>query len=143
LAAPVVVAPTDIRYNEEDVRTLVGKSCSLTTTPKTCTLTLDKPLTYNHYGNPLGVPDGFGGYIDETAEVALLSRNIVVTGSDEAAPYGLEGGHFMVFMTNTPQYIEGCSSCSWGSRATWGATPSTSTSAGTRRDAAWCGRTSS
>jgi len=53
------------------------------------------------------VPDGFGGYIDETAEVALLTRNIVITGSDEAAPYNLEGGHFIVFFTQTPQYIEG------------------------------------
>jgi len=60
IGAPVVVAPTDFRYNEEDVRTIVGRSCSLTTTPKSCTLTLDKALTYNHYGNPWVYPTGSG-----------------------------------------------------------------------------------
>jgi len=39
--------------------------------------------------------------------VALLRRNIVITGTDEPAPHALEGGHFMVFFTQTPQNIEG------------------------------------
>jgi len=30
------------------------------------------------------IPDGFGGYIEESAEVALLTRNIVITGIGRA-----------------------------------------------------------
>lgn len=75
--------------------------------PKGTALTLDKALQWSHWGNARGIPDGFGGFVDERAEVALLSRNIVITGVDEPAPYQYEGGHFMVFMTRQPQTIEG------------------------------------
>lgn len=104
--APIVIAPTDFQYDQEDVSTISAVNCS-GTAPGTCEILLARPLTYNHFGDPRGVPDGFGGFIDETAEVALLTRNIVITGTDEPEPYNLEGGHFIVFMTNTPQYIEG------------------------------------
>ncbi len=55
-------------------------------------ITLDSKVVYNHYGTKNGISDGFGGYIDERAEVMLLSRNIVIKGTDEPAPYDLEGG---------------------------------------------------
>ncbi|GJP61604.1 hypothetical protein CLOP_g18747 [Closterium sp. NIES-67] len=60
---------------------------------------------------PLRRPQGRAGrvrgFIDERAEVALLNRTIAITGTDEPAPYHREGGHFMVFMSRTPQFIEG------------------------------------
>ncbi|CAI5492091.1 unnamed protein product, partial [Closterium sp. Naga37s-1] len=68
---------------------------------------LEKPLRLMHFGDPKGVPDGYGGFVDQRAEVALLNRSIAITGTDEPAPYHREGGHFMIFMSNTPQFIEG------------------------------------
>lgn len=75
--------------------------------PKGAAITLDGPLQWMHWGDARGIPDGFGGYVDERAEVALLSRNIVITGVDEPRPHQYEGGHFMVFMTQQPQTVEG------------------------------------
>ncbi|CAI7846909.1 unnamed protein product, partial [Closterium sp. NIES-53] len=68
---------------------------------------LEKPLRLMHFGDPKGVPDGYGGFVDQRAEVALLNRTIAITGTDEPAPYHREGGHFMIFMSSTPQFIEG------------------------------------
>jgi len=39
-----------------------------------------RPLSGCTLGTPRAIPDGFGGFVDERAEVALLSRNIVLTG---------------------------------------------------------------
>ncbi|CAI6007157.1 unnamed protein product [Closterium sp. NIES-64] len=66
---------------------------------------LSAPLSYSHFGEV--VPDGFGGTIDERGEVVLLNRTVTIRGEDEAAPYNWEGGHFMVFFTQTAQLIEG------------------------------------
>lgn len=33
---------------------------------------LDRALNFYHFGHPWGVPDGFGGHIDERAEVSPL-----------------------------------------------------------------------
>ena len=54
-------------------------------------LGLDHSFQYMHYGQFQGLPDGLGGYVDERAEVALLSRRITIFGTAEAAPYDLEG----------------------------------------------------
>lgn len=104
VGAPIVVAPTDYFPDQEDVAVVTQKAQVGSNTWK---LSLSKELQWNHWGDALGVPDGFGGYIDETAEVALLRRNIVIAGTDEGGAYSLEGGHFMVYMTNTQQLIEG------------------------------------
>lgn len=84
-------------------------------------LRLNRPLRYNHYGRY--VPDGFKGAIDERAEVALLTRNIVIRGSVEQGPHKLEGGHFIVFMTATPQQIEGVEFVNMGQQGTLGRYP--------------------
>lgn len=61
-----------------------------------------------HYGEPNSLSDGFGGFVDERAEVALLDRNIVVMGTKEDEPYNLEGtvSHklklILVFMVRFP-----------------------------------------
>ena len=73
-----------------------------------------------HYGNPYGIPDGFGGFVDERAEVALLNRTIVIRGLDEPAPYQYEGGHFIVFMTSTAQTIEGVELAQMGQQGNLG-----------------------
>lgn len=54
-------------------------------------LGLDHPFRYMHYGQYQGLVDGMGGYVDERAEVALLSRRIMIFGTAEAAPYDLQG----------------------------------------------------
>lgn len=41
----------------------------------TTLISLDGPLRYNHYGQVNGLNDGFGGFIEERAEVMLLSKN--------------------------------------------------------------------
>ncbi|CAI5520036.1 unnamed protein product [Closterium sp. Naga37s-1] len=66
---------------------------------------LSAPLSYSHFGEL--VSDGFGGTIDERGEVMLLNRTVTIRGEDEAAPHNWEGGHFMVFFTQTAQLIEG------------------------------------
>ena len=54
-------------------------------------LGLDHSFLFMHYGKYQGLADGLGGYVDERAEVALLSRRITIFGTAEAAPYNLEG----------------------------------------------------
>lgn len=54
-------------------------------------LSLDHSFTYMHYGKYQGLPDGLEGYVDERAEVALLTRNILIFGTDEDGAYKLEG----------------------------------------------------
>ena len=59
-------------------------------------LSLDHSFAYNHYGQYQGLPDGLGGFVDERAEVALLSRNILIFGTEEEGAYKLEGGMGLV-----------------------------------------------
>ncbi|CAI5505863.1 unnamed protein product [Closterium sp. Naga37s-1] len=81
---------------------------AVTTFPNgTSLLTLSRALTYSHFGDPLGVPDGFGGYINERAEVALLSRTVTITSIPESSPYDREGGHVSVYFTQRAQAVEG------------------------------------
>lgn len=64
------------------------------------TLTLNKPLTYTHLGVSVTLPDGT--VFEGRAEVGLLTRNIVVRGSQhqewsdqiEACPDGFNTGMF-------------------------------------------------
>ena len=65
-------------------------------------ITLDKPLKYMHYG--LTETDGFGGTVDQRTEVALLTRNIVITGTDEPAPSDLDGD-FCCMTTQGSRYM--------------------------------------
>lgn len=68
-------------------------------------ITLDRKLKWRHMG--VRVADGMGGTVDERAEVALLSRNIMITGLVEGGDLRYEGGHFIVHQTSAPQIIEG------------------------------------
>ncbi|CAI5468813.1 unnamed protein product [Closterium sp. Yama58-4] len=84
---------------------------------------LAKPLRFRHEGNLQGTPDGVGGTVDIRGEVALLTRNIIIRGYKEKAPYDTDGGHFMVFMTKTPQFIEGVQFLGLGNQGVLGRYP--------------------
>ncbi|CAI5994927.1 unnamed protein product [Closterium sp. NIES-64] len=77
------------------------------TGPSSSIISLYRPLKHSHDGEKNAVRDGFGGTVDVRAEVALLTRNIVIQGVHEQPPYQYDGGHFMVYMTRTPQTIHG------------------------------------
>ncbi|CAI5504746.1 unnamed protein product [Closterium sp. Naga37s-1] len=86
-------------------------------------ISLTAPLKYSHDGNPKAVSDGLGGAVDLRGEVGLLHRNIVIYGVHETGKYELEGGHFMVFMTQTPQFIEGVQFAYMGQQGVLGRYP--------------------
>ena len=84
----IVVASSNFHYQEEDVRTITG----IESLGSRTRLTLNSPLTHRHYGEieTYGQNLRAGSLpasnrptsIDLRAEVALLSRNIVVKGLD-------------------------------------------------------------
>ncbi|CAI5461032.1 unnamed protein product [Closterium sp. Yama58-4] len=118
----VAVASTSTDFNEAENREI--KSVALVspaTSPPTSRITLTAPLTHTHEGT--SVPDGFGGTVDIRAEVALLDRQIVIQGTDEPPPHQYDGGHFMVYMTRTPQAIEGVQFRGLGNQGTLGRYP--------------------
>ncbi|CAI5510161.1 unnamed protein product [Closterium sp. Naga37s-1] len=98
----VGLASTDFYADQIDVAKIVAVTAVGGSKWK---VALSAPLSYSHFGEV--VPDGFGGTIDERGEVVLLNRTVTIRGEDEAAPYNWEGGHFMVFFTQTAQMIEG------------------------------------
>lgn len=52
-------------------------------------VSINGSLAYRHMGTI--ATDGFGNFVDERAEVLLISRNIVITGTDEPPPNDLVG----------------------------------------------------
>ncbi|GJP61931.1 hypothetical protein CLOP_g19052 [Closterium sp. NIES-67] len=84
---------------------------------------LAKPLKFRHEGSLQGIPDGVGGTVDIRGEVALLDRNVIIRGYKEKPPFDTDGGHFMVFMTRTPQVIEGVQFLGLGNQGVLGRYP--------------------
>ena len=84
----IAVAPSDFEPREHEQRLITAISGT--------TLTLDKPLAYRHWGE---VEQHAGQVLDMRAEVALLSRNIVLTS--DAAAYPAYGGHIMAMGKGT------------------------------------------
>ena len=64
----------------------------------------------------------------QAAEVALLTRNILVTGSQEPAPNQLLGGHTIVYNTQAPQTFFGVEFTYLGQQGTLGRQVSVHTS---------------
>ena len=85
----IVLASTDFDPRQAERRTI--------TAIKGNALTLDKPLTYMHFGEIT-----FG--VDERGEVGLLSRNIRIQASDDAAQ-SYFGGHIMA-MAGSKMFID-------------------------------------
>ncbi|CAI7857081.1 unnamed protein product, partial [Closterium sp. NIES-54] len=91
--------------------------------PSSSIISLYRPLKHSHDGERNAVRDGFGGTVDVRAEVALLTRNIVIQGVHEQPPYQYDGGHFMVYMTRTPQVIHGVQFKGLGNQGSLGKYP--------------------
>ncbi|XP_024153621.1 PKHD1 like 1, tandem duplicate 1 isoform X2 [Oryzias melastigma] len=92
----IVIASTGHRHSQRENE--VRKIASVSANGKTLTLT--EPLTYTHLGVSVTLPDGT--VFEGRAEVGLLTRNIVVRGSQqqewndniEACPDGFNTGEF-------------------------------------------------
>lgn len=89
-----------------------------TSDEKATVLGLDKPLEYNHWGDRISVG---GERMDESAEVALLDRNIIIQGAEEEE--STFGGHFTIFQTQEPQFIQGVELINMGQRGQYGRYP--------------------
>ncbi|MDR2215750.1 MAG: G8 domain-containing protein [Nevskiaceae bacterium] len=86
----IVLASTDFNPRQAERRTIAAVNGNK--------VTLDKPLEYMHFGKIT-----FG--VDERGEVGLLTRNIKIQASDDAAQ-SFFGGHIMA-MPSSRMYIEG------------------------------------
>jgi cell migration-inducing and hyaluronan-binding protein len=86
----IVLASTDFDPKQAEERTVTAISGNA--------ITLDKPLTYMHFGEIT-----FG--VDERGEVGMLSRNIKIQASDDAAKTYF-GGHIMA-MAGSKMYVSG------------------------------------
>ncbi len=80
----IAIASTDYAYSQSEEREVTAVSGN--------TLTLDRPLTRQHWGTVQTID---GCRVDERAEVALLSRNITVRGEETSSANGV-GGQIMV-----------------------------------------------
>ncbi|HEX7011939.1 MAG TPA: G8 domain-containing protein [Steroidobacteraceae bacterium] len=86
----IVLASTDFNPRQAEIRTIASISGN--------SITLDRPLEYMHFGEIT-----FG--VDERGEVGLLTRNIKVQASEDAAE-SYFGGHIMA-MPTSKMYVEG------------------------------------
>ncbi|HWJ70623.1 MAG TPA: G8 domain-containing protein [Sphingobium sp.] len=86
----IVLASTDFNPRQAEKRTISAISGNR--------LTLDKPLTYMHFGEIT-----FG--VDERGEVGLLSRNIKIQASEDAEK-SYFGGHIMA-MAGSKMFLSG------------------------------------
>jgi plastocyanin len=87
----LVIASTALDPSQAEVRVIAAISQDRRT------LTLDKPLLFTHFGQ---LQTFAGKTLDARAEVALLSRNIVIQG-DESSAASQFGGHVMVMGAST------------------------------------------
>ncbi|MDP8900872.1 MAG: hypothetical protein M3N33_06950 [Actinomycetota bacterium] len=90
----IVVASTDYDPHQAEERTIKNVSGD--------TVTLDRPLEHPHRGSVQTIA---GRPVDERAEVALLSRNVVIEGEEATSADGF-GGQVM-FMEGGVARIEG------------------------------------
>jgi cell migration-inducing and hyaluronan-binding protein len=86
----IVLASTDFDPRQAERRTVTAISGNA--------ITLDKPLTYMHFGEIT-----FG--VDERGEVGMLTRNIKIQASDDAEK-SYFGGHIMA-MAGSKMYVSG------------------------------------
>jgi hypothetical protein len=86
----IVLASTDFDPRQAEVRTIASVGGN--------TVTLDEPLEYTHFGEIT-----FG--VDERGEVGVLTRNIKIQASEDAAQ-SYFGGHIMA-MPTSEMYVSG------------------------------------
>lgn len=99
----IAIAPSGYWRQHDEERTITDVSGR--------TLDLDEPLDYMHWGE-MQTFDGHA--VDERAEVALLTHNVVVRGDEASAEEGF-GGHTMVMEGSTAR-IEGVELAYMGQR---------------------------
>lgn len=99
----VALASSDYWRQHDEERTITAVSGR--------TLQLDEPLDYRHWGT---VQTFDGHPVDERAEVALLTHNVVVRGDDASGDEGF-GAHLMVMEGSTAR-IEGVELTNVGQR---------------------------
>lgn len=87
----IVIASSSLNPDEVDERTITAINGAI--------ITLDKPLTHFHFGQ---LQTFAGKTLDERAEVALLTRNIVIQG-DESSTESKFGGHVMIMGSSSAQ----------------------------------------
>eukprot|EP00271_Cylindrocystis_brebissonii_P003827 TRINITY_DN1506_c0_g1_i1.p1 TRINITY_DN1506_c0_g1~~TRINITY_DN1506_c0_g1_i1.p1 ORF type:complete len:1128 (+),score=190.93 TRINITY_DN1506_c0_g1_i1:577-3960(+) len=117
----IAIASTDFDYKQAERRKITAISLGGTSARRTTTISLSAPLVYMHWGDPLetGIP---GVYFNESAEVALLTRAIVIQGQpDPVKP--LIGGHFIVLHTPQQQLIQGVELVNMGQQGLLGRYP--------------------
>lgn len=90
----IVIASTDYWSRHDEERTITAVDGNQ--------LELDRALEYQHWGT---LQTYAGQTVDERAEVALLSRNVVVRGNEASTKNGF-GGHLMI-MEAAEARIEG------------------------------------
>jgi len=91
-------------------------------------------VSWMHWGDPFGIPDGFGALHRRARRGgAAAARNIMITGAERARAVPAGGGPLHGVPDGCQaQFIEGVAVLADGAAgATWGATTSTSTCAGT------------
>ena len=106
----IALTPSDYVWDEVDERTITGIDGN--------TLQLDAALTYYHFGE-LQMIEGIE--VDERAEVALLSHNILVQG-EEASLETFRGGH-MIFLDGSTVHLESIEVTRMGQRGVLGRYP--------------------
>jgi G8 domain/FG-GAP-like repeat len=89
----IVIASTAMDPSEAEVRTIVSISGA--------DISLDRPLAFAHFGN---VQSFEGKVLDERAEVALLSRSVVIEGDATSTSLSF-GGHVMLMGTPGERYV--------------------------------------
>ncbi|MEO1476674.1 MAG: right-handed parallel beta-helix repeat-containing protein, partial [Pseudomonadota bacterium] len=96
----IAIAPSGQDYTEDEEREILRIS------DDGKTVTLDKPLEFDHYGKVETYTDGNNSWqVDMRAEVALLSRNVTIQGDADSVDDGY-GAHTMV-MHGAEQHISG------------------------------------
>lgn len=106
----IVVASTDYDYAQDETFTI--------TTVSGKQITLDASLRYMHWGE---LQSYNGKTVDERAEVALLSRNILIQGDPSAESDGF-GGHIMI-MSGSTLHLDGVTLHRMGQRGRLGRYP--------------------
>lgn len=103
----IAIAATANSYKQSENRTIVAMTASVTDGVPTTTIALNTILNFNHNVTSVTITDnGTPVTHVQSAEVALLSRNIRIEGVyDPASPN--TGGHFMVMHTKSQQIIDG------------------------------------
>jgi cell migration-inducing and hyaluronan-binding protein len=89
----IAIPSTDFDPHQTEKRTIVGLN---NTTGAECPIQIDRPLEFSHYGR---ISEG----VDQRAEIALLTRNIVFKGCVETSELLQDIGGHMMFMQGFKQ----------------------------------------